>query len=340
MRTVDVICLAALLLGGCREGRDETAFAVVDGKPLTAAFVKDSVLIKAKIFELSGNPIPEADFIGWANRTGLGMIGSLINSELLENEIQRAGVVPTDDDRKRTLANYNSQAGQKAESLDELAVKFGELERPFRCQFERSVRLAAYGRIYWKTEISDGFLQQYFVAISNDFKRAQRIDADAAAKAKKAYARLRAGEDWLTVATECSEDKALNPANAKNVKEWMWVGEDAFGIKELAAQLPKMGKGDFTEPIETREGLAIIRLEDRNLRLNKLARMLFRMARPIAIPADREKARSALAERMLVQKRAETLSRLQKAATITYPLGQELTYKIWKDGQSGGEEGE
>lgn len=333
MKNFVLVFSAVLLMTGCRREPDEVTFIVVNGRPITASLVKESVLVRHRIAELSGSPIPADKFVDWANGLAMKMVGLLANSELLDQQVAKSGISVTPADVEKALAFYNQSTGQKAKSPEELAPLFGDLAPAFRRQFESSARAAAYDRLYWSFKVTDSLVDGYLADISNAWCRAQGVDADARRKAKVAYTRLRSGEPWEVVAAACSEDRLQNAQNERFAKEWTWVNADARGIRPLATALQTMKTGDFTEPIETPEGLQIVRLVGKDKKIYRLARIFFRMAQPVSMPSSREKARETLAADMRNFRQGKTLETLQKMAVISYPMGTNVTYKIWNDGK-------
>lgn len=330
MKVSGILLASVVLVAGCGERRDAPALAVVGGQALTLADVKDSVLLTARMAALRGKPIAEKRFARWGNRMAAQMIGPLINAELLDQEIARRGIVPSQKDIDAALAQFNAKCGQKAKTVDELAAKFGDLEGVFRRQFERTSRMEAFRRQELSMTVSDETVGQFYALKTNELQNAKRVDALARRNAAKAYARLKAGEPWAEVA-KASEDALLSPVNGKFSKDWIWLGEDALGIKELAAVLPKMKTGDYTEPIDAPDGMIIVRLEERNKSLSRVSRILFRMAKPVSMPQTKERARTLLADQFAVQEQRRILEKLQRTVKIDYPQGTNVNCRIWQE---------
>jgi len=308
----------------------ERVFAVVNGESVTEDDVRTAIMVQAKSMELAGQPIAEKHFARWANAAVAQMIGGLINTRLMEQEIRREKLEVLPEDREKVLKVYSERTAQEVTSVELLAEKFGELKDAVRRQFETSVGLAAYERVHWTDSVSDAFVRQYYALMSNDFQRVQAIDAEAHVKADKAYARLKSGEAWNVVALS-SEDTLDNPAAERYARDWTWVGEDAMGITALAAALPTMKVGEFTAPLDTPYGLMIVKLLEKDKKLYHLSRILFRMAEPVNLPDNEADVRTIIVEQLRDSRRASTLERLQKSAKIEYPMGTNITYQIWKE---------
>ena len=334
MKSFKLICLFSLLLSGCgEEPKPDTVFIVVNGVPITESQVRESVLIQAKIRELAGRGVPKNEFAKWANGYAMGLIGSLANAELLQAEIRRKGVKPEEEDSEKVLAAYNWQTGKDFKSVDELTEAFGELGPALRGEFAKTAASCAYARRFWTTEVSDDMVRQFCQIRTNELNRAKRINADAAQRAAKAYARLKAGESWAKVAAECSDDRFGDSQEVKYAEKWITVNEDAFRMRELAALLPKMKDGDYTPPIDTKFGLLIVRLNKRDRRLHQLSRILFRMAKDVKLPLSPDDVRKEMSAKWSRKAQERTMRGLEAAAKFEYPLGTNFTYRIWEEGK-------
>lgn len=330
LRETAIIALTMGLVVGCDNGRFETALVRVNGTPVMAEEVRDLVYIKARIAELSGVAIPADQFDKWAERTAIGLVDSVVNSELLQQEMCTRKVVPAQADLEKTLSDYNRMMKKSAATPEELAKEFEGREAAFLRLFEQAVQAAAYRRVFWERAVPEKFVSQYLMRKTNELQRAERIDKSAREKASQAYERLQAGEKWAKVAADCSEDRLLNPMYATYANEWRAVGADAMGLKELAVLLPTMKKGDFTVPMETREGMIIFRFIGMKGPLYGLSRMLFRMAKPVYIEADGEEVQRKLSDHFTAQRKKETFVRLREKAKLEYPQGTNITHLVWK----------
>lgn len=312
------------------EEGDTTCFVVVNGTPIVAEQVKTAVLIESRMRELAGSAVKTNEFAKWANGRAMRLVGALINNELIRSRIREESIKPTAADVATALTNYNRQVHGKFKTVEELADAFGDLKEDFRRQFDQSVELAAFDRLYWTDSVTDDDVRQYYAIRTNELRRAERINAEAFKHGKEAYARLKAGEQWDEVA-KMSEDALLDPKMAKYAQHWMRLDREALGIPELKLALKTMKPGDFTEPLDTRFGLIIVRLNEVDHALFGVSRILFRMAKDVHIEQDVEKAKARLAAEGRASRKEKTLRHLAAAAKFEYPLGTNFTYKIWKD---------
>ena len=330
MRNIVTSCLLLLLFVlGCSEKASDTTFIVVNGEAVTESAVREAVLVQARIRELAGSPVAPEKFNDWANARAQRLMGTMPNSILVRQDADSRGIKVEPVDIEKTLSSFNAQTHQKCASVDELAAKFGDLEGAFRRQFEETAKATAYERACWTVPVSDKMVAQHFKLLTNALEQAKSIDAAARTKAESAYRRLKAGERWEKVAA-VSEDRLINAVNEKFATEWLTVGADAMGMKQLAAQLPSMKPGDYTRPMDTQFGMIIVRLNAKKGSIFRLSRILFRMAKPVRIESTVEEGRTTVAQQLRQAEMEKTLARLQGQAAFEYPMGTNFTYQIWK----------
>ena len=291
--------------------------------------VKDIVLIRLKMQERGGRKIDSREFPIVANSYAATIVPGLISAELLDNAAKKENLRPTEEDRKEVIASYNRACRSSGLGLEQLSEIFGPQKKAFLEQFEKSVRVKTFMKRQASAEVSDADVFAYLSRITNDYEVATGIDATARANADKTYARLRKGESWDVVAREDSEDVLINEDNESFYKEWATVDSTGFGYPELADALPGMKAGDYSKPLETEEGMMIVKVNSIEGGRYVLGRIIFRMAEPVAIPTP------AVARQLLVKEKSdklqlELLEKLKVDAKITYPRGTNLTIRIWK----------
>jgi peptidyl-prolyl cis-trans isomerase C len=88
--------------------------------------------------------------------------------------------------------------------------------------------------------------------------RARHILVDSDDLAKKAYAKIKAGEDFKKVAAELSKD----PGSAKDGGELGWFTKDQM-VPEFAEVAFKLKPGDVSEPVKSPFGWHVIEVEER-----------------------------------------------------------------------------
>lgn len=334
MKNIIAILVLALVAAGChREEKrveDNPVIAIIDGRQLTANDVRDVVRARAKMMQLSGMKMRGGSLTNWMNSCAMQILPGLISADLLENEIKRLGEKPEAVDYEQAIREYNKATRQKAKTLDELAAKFEDAEEAFRRQLERSALFRAYNRRHIPKPAAKEDLPAFYANLTNKINFGKSIDALAHSKADAAWKRLEAGEEWEKVAKECSEDTLIEEKNAEFASDWATVGLEGMEYPELAKALPELNKGDWSKPLEIDEGLVIVKVVDVVGDRKTLARMIFRMAQPVDVPANDEAALKMIDSQRKAESADALMERLRAKAKIEYPQGETLYYKFWK----------
>lgn len=342
-----ILVLAFVFVVGCRKESEESrrtdnlradrtsdlaavAFAIVDGQPLTAADVKDTVLVNARIAELARRPVKEKKFADWANRTAQHLTHPLVAARLLEKEAKRIGTEVTSADTDKELAKYNRLTRQRAKSLDELATSFGALEPTFRRQFARECLFSAYFKNRPELGVSQSDVETYLHSASNQLALAERVNAEARKRGEGIYERLKRGEPWESVAKETTEDALVDESFADYWKDWTDSPLTSVDFDGIRTNLASLAVGAFSRPIETEEGLLIVKLLGREDESYHCARIFIRLVESGEVPTP-ERVRRILYQERLAGYQKALLKRLRKEAKIEYPLGTNVTFKIWGD---------
>ena len=317
---------------GCDAAKESRTLAIVNGKPLTDAFVRDVVNVNAKIREFSGKKVAEKDFRDWANKEAARVFPGLVSAQILEDGLAAMGIASGTNETRRLLTQYNLILRRRATSPEELFGLFGDLAEAFKLQFGRSCLFEAFNVHFADQEVTEAEIDD----LLDDKKMLESVAADidkkGKANAEKAWQRLKAGEDWDKVAKECSEDKLVDSNNESFAKDWATVDKEGFGYPELAIALRTLHKGDFSKPLDVDEGLIIVKVieEWKDTKKYTLARMLFRMAEPVTIPS-RDEAREEIRAKKAFAKQDALVNDLKKKAVVTYPCGTNFNFKVFGD---------
>ncbi len=308
----------------------EVALAVVNGKPLTAQEVKDSVLVLSKVRSLSAGKSAPAPSGRRANMMAMRLAPQLVSSMMMEDELDRRGVKATAESDSALLSSYNKKFKTSAKSFDELAEKFGELGDAFKRQLARESRQKAFFESMEALAVSDEDVDSFLVSVSNKLNRTARINLRATNCLEKAWSELRAGAAWENVATNYTEDALLEPTLADNWKDWLSLDLGKIEPAELMIAVSKLKPGEYTRPIETDEGLIIAKLVSRDGDFCTLARILVRMGVPVEVPT-KEQAFKKLRREKNVAFQNSFLKSLKKNSKIEYPFGRKFVFKIWDE---------
>jgi hypothetical protein len=313
----------------------QVALAVVDGRPLTAAAVKDAVMITGRTMELaSGRKRPPLSGRR-ANLLAMRLTPQIVSSMILEQELEKRGIKATKESDAALLLVYSRKVKKNVKSLDQLAALYGDLADEFKIQFSKESRFRSFFSAEKNLAVTDEDVTKYYADLTNRMARSARINLRATNTLEKAWASLKAGASWETVATNCTEDALLDPSLADNWKEWMSLELNKLEPSNLQEAVSKLKPGEYTRPIETDEGLVIVKLLSQEGNFVSLARILVRLGAVVEIP-DRETALKKIAREKNRSFQMDLLSSLRKKAKIEYPYGRRFKFKIWEEEQPSG----
>ena len=306
----------------------ETVYAVVCGHPLKTGDVKSAVLIKAKIREFRRKPVPAKQFNSWANHVAAKTIPELVQRELFLKGLDDRKVVATPEATKDILSRYNALLRLKAKTLEELAAPFGKLSPEFRRQLDFETRAEAFYRQSPKTVITPRMITNEVKRIASLRARSVAANEQAEKKAKAAYDRLKAGEDWVKVAEDVSEDDLIDEENGEHFhREWETLPLKEFP-EEIATAIAGLKPGEFTKPIETADGLMIVKFVQKADEGYTCVRIGFRLAIVPEIPSE-EVVRKKLRKESTVELQRGLIDSVRAANPVVYPMGKKFAVKIW-----------
>lgn len=345
LRFVVVGCIASLSLqmmaasGGAATnnvvslvGADlgSVSLAVVDGKPLTAAQVRDAVLIAAKVQDFSTGRNGTQPSGRRANLAAMHLAPKLVSSMILDAELDRRGIKASAASEAAVLSKYNDKFKRKSKTNTELFARFGKLAPAFKRQFVRESRYRELFDSLPELKVTEDDINKFYSDISNRLVKCERINRRAKTQIENAWKELNAGRPWDVVATNYTEDALLHKSLAENWKDWISVKLDKLEPVELKAAVSKLKPGEFTRPVETEEGVVIVKLLERDGDMCSMARILLRMAVSVDVPS-REQAIKKLRKGKEAVFQRKTLAGLKKSAKIEYPFGKKFVFKIWDE---------
>lgn len=198
-----------------------------------------------------------------------------VNDEIIRQYIAKWHIRTSDQEvqrfmQKQIYANYKTP--EELQTLyTQVGVKNkGDLEKMVREQLDRKNFFAELGR-RWKVPVSDAEvaakyeqveLSHILIATNKQVNPNPPSDADALKKANEAYAKIKAGADFASVATEYSDDSG-SKANGGSLGR-----HDLAGLKQqfdpnFMAAAEKLKVGEVSQPVKSQFGYHIIKLIDR-----------------------------------------------------------------------------
>ena len=305
--------------------------ATVNGKPLTAAAVKDAVLVLSRARDLSAGVkrgrTPEGR---QANAVAMRITPQLLSSMLVEDELDRRGIVANAESDASVLEGYNRKFKSDAKTPDELAALFGELATSFRRQFARESRCRAMFATHPELAVTDDDVVKFYVAVSNKLAFSANINRSASNRIERAWRELEGGRPWEVVATNYTEDALVDASLADNWKGWMSLKLSKIEPMDFMVAVSKLKPGEYTKPIDIDEGLVIAKLVERDGDFCSLARILVRMAAEVEVP-PRDAAVRKIRKGKETEFQRVLLHELKAKAKIVYPYGRKFVFKIWEE---------
>ena len=329
--------MIAIVLGlavcGCRpaDPLSQVVFVKADDMAITAKDAKEAAEFLAAAQECAGKPVKERNRVRWINRMAMKVGPSLVTSALLDREFKKRGLKVSDAAEAAVLSRYRQTVRKPKASLDEIAEAFGASGNYFRRQFARECRLEQYLMDCDSIVPTDEDVEIAEAQLKQVIEKNEAENAQAKARGDEAWKRLAAGEDWDAVAKTYSEDKLLYGDDCDYAHEWETINPKYFYLQEVANALPGMEVGAFTKPIETDEGLMIVRVVGKEGdEQYRCVRILIRLKVKMEVP-ERAALKKQLEQENREQAQLDLLADIRKDVKFEYPLGTNFTYKVLEE---------
>ncbi|HEV2762749.1 MAG TPA: peptidylprolyl isomerase [Pyrinomonadaceae bacterium] len=225
----------------------------------------------------------EADATAEVEKNRARIIASLIDEQLL---MQKGKEIPrlteeVEAEVNRTLLAEGKRQGLTTMEQLEAAMQASklnpsEIRASLRAQFTRQAVLQREvdARIYFG--LTDDELQKYFAANREKFRKPESVEiseiylslagkpvAEVRARAAQLVAQARGGADFGQLAATHSEREANGVRISAQSKGKIGRFEVPDLRPDLAAALKNVQKGGVTDPIQTDDGIQILRVDDR-----------------------------------------------------------------------------
>lgn len=321
-----VLALAFLMFSVSAVSAQETELRVVDE---VVAQVNDGVITLSRV-KREMETIIEAGIADGktreqataeANAKQGELIAGIINEEILLQKGKELGVEPEADAavNQRLVEIMRSQNLKTLDALYELMEKQGvepnQIKDMWRRQFIKDfvMRREVDGKVYWGWKSAEmkafyeknkaKFTKPETLTLSEIFLSFAGRDENAVReKAKSLVKELRAGADFAKLAVENSERPDIKSTNGSlgtiSVPELKQINE------KFVPALEKTKVGEFTDPIETVEGIEIFRVDERKVASSESVfdeREIRQAMTMEAIPAERKKFMSTLRDESYIK---------------------------------------
>ena len=258
------VCGCLLVAAPARAELVNKILATVDGEPITVYQVKRFAATNLRVRQLGGSLDQAA------------LLDAVISEKLLEKEVSDKGIVVRDEDVDRYLEALKERNQLDDQRFQEALERQGLTLEIYRRQLREEIQKAQLmnREIRGKVSVTPEEVQRYYEAHISDYSTPSRLqvahilfrlqpDAPAdkvlavTARAQEVYGRLKKGADFAELAKQYSEDKT-----GENGGDLGWFKQgELLDSLEKAAQ--KLKVGEVSEPIRTKVGLHIVKLEAR-----------------------------------------------------------------------------
>lgn len=338
------LCAGVLLLIGCGKGTDSTPGKIVgkDVKKIAdmapgevIVQVGDSRLTRkdfdayldnmVKAYRVSHPAAREMDVTYYRKTREHALVSEFITKEVLLQEARRRNLRPDAAELANLEGRLEARAKKEGKTLEQFQRDDPETVAAYRSGASDqalivALRAAEFGD---RLTITDADMQEARDRFNRFNQICERTNALVKARGAAIFERLKKGEDFISVAVDTSEFEEAEPG--------VW-GEfskeeiDNPAVRNAAFTLPV---GGVSEPIDTEEGLVIIKVLERSgfdspLAVQpskvKLGRIILRLAELRPVPRD-EELRKVLERSRLEALQKEWLKGLQQKVRIEFPHG-------------------
>jgi len=267
-RLLSVVCclwsLCVIIASPARAAVVNKVLATVDGEPVTMYELKKYTQSSIRGRQM-GASVDQAQ-----------LLDSLITDKLIEKEVSDKGIVVHDDEIDRYIDNIKERNKVDDEGLKQALAAQGLTLEKYRTQVRAEIQKAQLmnREIRGKVNITPEDVQRYYEAHLDEFSTPARMQiahivirlppdsppdqvAAATAKAQEVHARLASGADFAAMAKEYSEDPSGQNGGDLG---WFKKGEMLDSIEAAALRLKV---GEISEPVRTKIGIHILKLEGR-----------------------------------------------------------------------------
>jgi len=248
----------------------EQLIVVINGEPYTLSSLNSYA--KSKM----GRSFPNGS-LDQINATDREVLEQFITDKLLESEVREAGISITDADVNQYIDQVKKNNRLSDDDLKTALAREGQTVDSYKVSVKTEMEKSEIidRQVKRKVTITDEDVERYYKANPNKYRsdaRARirhilltlperaapdRVQA-VMAEGKELYERIKAGEDFATLAKEYSQ--GAGQADGGDIG-WIKRGTLIPGLEEVAFE--KLKVGQVSEPFRTSMGVHIVKLEAR-----------------------------------------------------------------------------
>lgn len=204
------------------------------------------------------------------------LLDALITDLIIQKEIREQGIVVTEEDVDRYIENIRTRNQLTEEQLRAAVVQQGLTWDGYRTQVREELQKVQLinREVRGKVSVTPEDVERYYeahrdeyvtppqVAISHivlrlpDPATPEQIEA-VMERARELHRRLKKGEDFHKLAREYSEDAAAADGGS------LGTFKKGTMLDEFEKAIEHLNPGEFSEPIRTKVGIHIVRLDER-----------------------------------------------------------------------------
>ena len=265
-----LLCLVLVGPGIASAAVVEQLIVVINGEPYTLSSLNSYA--KSKM----GRSFPNGS-LDQINATDREVLEQFITDKLLESEVREAGISITDADVNQYIDQVKKNNRLSDDDLKTALAREGQTVDSYKVSVKTEMEKSEIidRQVKRKVTITDEDVERYYKANPNKYRsdaRARirhilltlperaapdRVQA-VMAEGKELYERIKAGEDFATLAKEYSQ--GAGQADGGDIG-WIKRGTLIPGLEEVAFE--KLQVGQVSEPFRTSMGVHIVKLEAR-----------------------------------------------------------------------------
>ena len=239
--------------------------ATVDGEPITTYQLKQYSERNLRARQGGGPALEQSQ-----------MLDALITDKVIEKEASDKGIIVRDEDIDRYIEGIKERNHLSDEQLQQALAAQGLTPESYRAQVREDIEKAQLinREIRGKVNVTPEEVERYYKAHLSEYSTPSRVQvahilfhldpnaspdqiAAITAKAEELRARIKKGADFAEMAKQYSDDPS-----GKNGGDLGWFKHGEM-LDELEKAAEKLQVGEVSEPVRTRAGIHLIKLEAR-----------------------------------------------------------------------------
>ena len=317
--TVVAVFLVALV--GCdvaptKQKSLDGCVAIIDGRSfITTNDVRSTIMMEMMGLEKRKGAFPRQVKDSFLLKNAQKVFNRLIAQRLIDLECQDESIETDEAIVATNLAKYVRFSKAPGTSPDKIADNYGEYRDLFIERFNTECRLLTLFERSGEARVTDWEIGKYKDAVKETIRKSTLVNERAKSVGAEIYSKLLDGADWQKIAEEYTEDD-----DSEYARHWETIDLENFHLEVVVKALTEKKSGDFTKPLDTPEGMMIVRVDERAGTLCKCSRIYLKMA-DIPAPATDAEAMAALRSSKYESFQKDLLERLREKYKIEYPLG-------------------